>query len=249
MNNNHITLLLANYNNGEYLEECMNSILNQTSNRWNVLIVDDKSTDNSSEIYKKYENNDNIEIIFNEQNLGYIGSLKKLIDASPSDIVGILDPDDKLELDCIEKVMDYYDKHIDAGFVYTNFWFCDENMNKTNKGFCKKIPEGKTNLDMNKVSHLKTFKKSVYYKTEGYDELIKYAEDKDLVFKMEEVTKLHFINECLYLYRKLPQSQSNGAKSRQSYRSFKLAERLARKRRGIPTLKDKVIDFINKLKK
>jgi hypothetical protein len=49
------------------------------------------------------------------------------------------------------------------------------------------IPQGKTNLHRSRVSHLKTFRKRVYEKTEGYDESILYAEDKDLTYKMEEV--------------------------------------------------------------
>lgn len=243
-----ISILIANYNNGQYLEECLTSLLNQTCDRWQAIILDDKSSDNSRDIYEKYHGSEKIKIYYNETNLGYIGSLKKLIELADSDIVGILDPDDKLDERCVEKVIKYYDDHPDAEFVYTNFWYCDSDLKIKNKGFCKKIPEGKTCLDCNCISHFKTFRKRAYYRTEGYDERIKYAEDKDLVFKLEEVAKPHFIDECLYFYRIKKQSQSRGTNEKISYRNFQLAKRLARKRRGIQTLSDKFLEFIEKLK-
>jgi len=229
-----MSILIANYNNGNYLEECINSVLSQTSTNWELYIVDDGSSDNSKEIYEKYLSNPKIQVSYNEQNIGYTRTLKKLISLASSDIVGILDADDKLDKTTIEKVLNKYSKYNNAGFVYTNFWFCNHEMNITDIGFCKPIPKGETNLDRNCVSHFKTFRKSVYEKTDGYDETILYAEDKDLVFKIEEVTRLHFINEPLYYYRELENSESHGSKGDTSFKSFQRAKGNAYKRRGIP---------------
>jgi len=248
MEKEYITILIANYNNGEYLEECVESLLSQTSDRWKAIIVDDKSSDNSFEIYKKYQNHEKIKIYYNQQNIGYIGTLKKLIELSESDIVGILDPDDKLDETCLEKTLNFYDSNPEAEFVYTNFWFCDINLKIKNKGYCKKIPEGKTNLECDCISHFKTFRKRAYYRTEGYDEKIKYAEDKDLTFKLEEVAKPYFIDECLYFYRVKKQSQSRGTNEQLSYKNFQLAKKLARKRRGQENLKDKIENIIDKIR-
>ena len=49
------SVLVANYNNGRYLEECLKSIFNQTYKNWEIIIVDDFSTDNSHDVYKKYQ--------------------------------------------------------------------------------------------------------------------------------------------------------------------------------------------------
>ena len=237
--NNHngekISILVANYNNGKYLRECIDSVINQTSNNWLLYIRDDASTDNSKKIYSEYENHPQIKILFNEKNLGYIKTLKELIEDAETDIVGILDADDKLDKTAVEKVLRKYRIHYFAGFVYTNFWYCDEKMNIKRPGFCKPLPKGYTNLETLSTSHFKTFRKSVYYKTEGYDEEILYAEDKDLVYKMEEVTRLHMVNEPLYYYRELEVSESHGGKkSKLSKKNFLLARKKAFKRRGLP---------------
>lgn len=226
-----ITLLMANYNNGQYLEQCLESILDQTSPWWKLIIADDQSTDNSEDIYQKYLHYPQIIILFNQQNLGYIKTLKKLIREADTDIVGIVDPDDKLEKNCVKKVLEYYHQIPDTGFLYTNFWYCDENLTVEKKGYCRAIPKDKTALQYDWVSHFKTFRKSVYEKTSGLDESIIYAEDKDLVLKMEEVTDLHFLDLELYYYRVKPDSQSHGKKRKISKRNYKKAKRRARFRR------------------
>ncbi len=233
-NSEKISILVANYNNGKYLEECIDSVLTQTSDSWELYIVDDGSTDNSKEIYDKYFTHPKIHITYNTQNIKYTGTLKKLITLASTDIVGILDADDKLDKTCVEKVLNKYSKYHKAGFVYTNFWFCDVNMKIKNLGFCKPIPKGYTNLDSLSTSHFKTFRKSIYEKTDGYDESILYAEDKDLVYKMEEVTRLHFVNEPLYLYREYETSISRGDNGKIGELNYKRARENAYKRRGIP---------------
>ncbi len=226
-----ITFLIANYNNGKYLDDCIDTLLNQTDTNWRAIILDDCSPDNSDQYYAKYRNESRISFYYNQYNLGYIGSLKRLIDLAETEIVAILDPDDALELTAVEKFRHAYKDNPGCGFVYSNFWFCDENLNIKRKGFSKKIPDGKTNLDVNNVSHLKSFKRSDYFKTEGYDLSIIFAEDKDLIFKLEEVTSFYFIDEQLYLYRELPDSQSHGRNKKLSKRSYLKARKKAKWRR------------------
>ena len=48
-----VSILIANYNNGEYFADCYNSLINQTYDNWEVIIIDDGSTDDSLEIIQK----------------------------------------------------------------------------------------------------------------------------------------------------------------------------------------------------
>ncbi len=229
-----ISIIIATYNNGKYLDECIKSVISQTSNNWELYIVDDGSSDNSKDIYDKYYSNAKIHIASNKQNIKYASSLKKLINLASTDIVGILDASDKLHETAIEKVLDKYNKYYKAGFVYTNFWFCDKNINITKDGFCKPIPNGFTNLNHLYTSSFITFRKSVYSKTDGFDESILFAEDIDLVLKMEEVTRLHCVNEPLYYLRDdKTVSQKIQAKF-QRFKSIKKAKENAYKRRDLP---------------
>ncbi|MFA7245499.1 MAG: glycosyltransferase [Candidatus Magasanikbacteria bacterium] len=206
------SILMANYNNAKYLKQAIESVLNQTYINWELIIVDDCSVDNSVDIIKKYLKDSRIIFLKHKKNIGYVGVLKKMISLASSDLIGILDSDDALKKKAVEEVVSCYLKMPEIGMVYTQFQYCDKDLNPVKNGYCQEVSISKSTLDCDVVSHFKTFKKSVYLKTEGYNEFIIYAEDKDLVFKLEEVTKMFFLDKILYDYRVLENSQGNDKK-------------------------------------
>ena len=229
-----ITYLVANYNNEKYLEDCLLSLKSQTCDRWQCVICDDKSTDRSVEIIKAHAH-PAIRLLGNETNIGYIKTLKRLIREAPSDIVGILDSDDALEEDATARVLEVYDNNENAGFVYSKFWVMSEDMKH------KVLEAGMDNSRMcgcsallYHLSHLKTFRKSIYYQTSGLDDGMLYAEDRDLIYKLEEVSYPIFVNKALYKYRLTSDSQSRDpAKKKIGIQNHRKAVRNALRRRKI----------------
>jgi len=200
------SIVMANYNNEKYIAEAIESVLNQTFTDWELIIVEDCSADNSPNIIKKYLNDMRIKLIQHEKNRGYTAALKTGIANVRSEYFGIFDSDDCLQPHAVETMHAYHVKFPNCGLIYSQFAYCHQDLIKRCVGFCDKIPTDKTALDVNVVSHFKTFKLHDYLKTSGYDENILYAEDVDIVYKMEEVTSLKFVDKCLYLYRELPTS-------------------------------------------
>lgn len=203
------SVLMANYNNGEFVGKAIQSIMDQTFQDWELVVVDDASTDNSVELIKKYLKDKRIRFFKNESNIGYISTLNKMVYESFSDIFGILDSDDALIKNALEVMYNAHITNPDCGFIYSQFMYCDVELNPYKEGCCQPVPKEGTNLRCNCVSAFRTFKKRDYFKTEGFSEDILGAEDKDIIFKMEEVTKLLFVNEILYMYRVLPDSQAH----------------------------------------
>ena len=204
-----ITYLVANYNNARYLEDCLRSLKSQTCDRWQCLVCDDASTDDSVAIIKKHANY-KIRLLQNSANVGYIGTLKRMIAAAPSDIVGILDSDDALTEDATACVLQAYADN-NTGFVYSRFVHTDENLRRLpGKSGVPNADSGKhweLLLTIGNVSAIRTFRKSLYYRTSGLDENMLYSEDRDLVYKLEEATRPVFIDKVLYIYRILGNSQ------------------------------------------
>lgn len=204
-----ITYLIANYNNGNYIRDCIASLQEQTVPHWRCLIADDQSTDDSRAIIQPFLC-DKIQLLTNTENIGYIRTLMRLLAQADTDIVGILDPDDALYPETTALVLRAYREHPEAGLVYTNYDFYNKELKaKTGLGFSAAIPAGESSLLGGFVGHLMSFRRTAYAKTRGLDPTLLYAEDRDLVYKLEEVTTFVFINRALYKYRYVPHSQSH----------------------------------------
>jgi glycosyltransferase involved in cell wall biosynthesis/predicted SAM-dependent methyltransferase len=226
------SILMANFNNGKLIAQAVASVLNQTLKDWELIIIDDCSTDDSVDVINRFLTDGRIRLIRHDTNKGYVAVLKTAIAAVKSELFGILDSDDCLAAHAVETMYRHHILSPDCGFIYSQFIHCDENLRSKQLGFCRAIPAGKTTLDMQAVSHFKTFKLRDYLKTSGFDESMRYAEDKDIIYKMEEVTQLKFVDDCLYLYRDLPHSQSHDAhKAAIGLESVKRAKSAALQRR------------------
>jgi glycosyltransferase involved in cell wall biosynthesis len=248
---NKITYLIANYNTAQYIADCIESLNEQSVEHWQAIICDDASSDNSIDVINSTLNNkkltEKITLIKNSKNLGYIATLKRLINEADTNIIGILDSDDALMPEATAEVLSIYDAHENYGFVYTDMQSYDEQLKikYLHNNYCSMKPNDKTSLLTGTVSHLKTFKKSDYFKTPGLDESILYAEDRDLVYMMEEVTDFYFINKRLYKYRIRPDSQTSGDKLITGFHSHVNARKKALKRREISGIDLLVHNFIN----
>ena len=227
------SILMANYNNGKYIEEAIDSVLNQTFQDWELIIVDDCSTDDSLEKIKPYLKDTRVRLLKNDVNLGKIDTLKKMVYESKAEIFGELDSDDALYSDAIEIMYNAHQEHSDCGLIYSQFVYCDPELNPKKKGYCCALPTNKTSLHCDCVSAFRTFKKTDYFKTEGWvGEELYAAEDKDIILKMEEVTKLFYVDKILYKYRFLPYSLSrNPLKKRIGQIDYILVKYNAYKRR------------------
>lgn len=203
---------MANFNNGKYLEQAIESVCKQSRKDWELLLIDDASTDNSRQIIELYCNDERIKLFYNEKNIGYIGSLQKIIFIAEAEIVGVLDSDDALTQNALENVLKVYENNKNCRFLYSQFAYCDKNLNFIKRGRCKKIPTESCELFERCISAFRTFKKELYFEVGGFDKKSIYAEDRDLYYKFEEVTKPFFLDEILYYYRVLPSSQSHDSR-------------------------------------
>lgn len=92
--NELISVVLPVYNGEKYLAEAIESILNQTYKNFEFIIVDDGSKDNSLEIIKKYEKQDNRIVVISRENRGLIATLNEGIEKSNGKFIARMDQDD-----------------------------------------------------------------------------------------------------------------------------------------------------------
>ena len=143
--NKKVSIIIPIYNTGKYLEECLDSVVNQTYKNLEIILINDGSKDNSLEICKKYETIDNRIIVIDKENSGVSNTRNVGIQASTGEFITFVDSDDWLELDAIETMVNCINKHnVDA--VRTNFAINNE------VGKIPKKLEGK--IDKEKINEL-----------------------------------------------------------------------------------------------
>jgi len=221
MNNNpSFSVLIANYNNGSYIDECIQSVYRQAYSNWEIIIVDDCSTDNSSDHYKKYTDDKRIKIFFNDQNRGCGYTKRKCVEYSSGMICGFLDPDDTLTPDALEEVVKTLKQNPDCSMVHSKFFYCDENLNRQKEYLgAENVPENISdffNLD-GRITHFVAFKRESYNKTVGIDPFLIRAVDQDLYLKLYETGKCIFIDKALYNYRVHNKGISTNTNARKAY--------------------------------
>ncbi|MEN6379639.1 MAG: glycosyltransferase family 2 protein [Methanofastidiosum sp.] len=125
-----ISVILPVYNSTKYLEECIDSILNQTFDNFELIIIDDLSTDNSREIItrKKRENN-RIVFIKNKKNLGTAGARNKGLEKANGRYIAMMDSDDISLPNRLEKQFSFLEENKDYFLIGSSGIRIDENGN------------------------------------------------------------------------------------------------------------------------
>ena len=137
MKNSKIDILLATYNGEKYLEEQLDSILNQTYENFRLLISDDGSKDNTRKILEKYSKKDNrIILFFQEKNLGVIKNFEFLLRKVENKYYMFSDQDDIWKKNKIEKSIIKLEE-TNSDLVYSDLEVVDENLNIIYKSYWK----------------------------------------------------------------------------------------------------------------
>ncbi len=204
------SLLIANYNNGQFFKDCYDSIMVQTYNNWEAIIVDDGSTDNSEQIIKNIiGSNERFKFYKNDKNYGCGYTKRRCAELATGEICAFLDPDDALLPVALERMEIGYKNDPEVVLIHSSLFYCNEALDKV-KEYTQAAAVNNSDMNFFNSDHSVTafaaFSRKAYLTTEGIDAYIKKAVDQDLYLKMFETGKFHFINEPLYLYRR----HSNG---------------------------------------
>lgn len=239
------SILVANFNNGKFFKTCYDSLLLQTYYNWEVIILDDCSTDDSKNIIKKIIGSDHrFKLYENNKNYGVGFTKAKLIELAKGDICGFVDPDDAISPDALSSSINTFKKNHDIVLTYSRFVKCDENLNPIH---ISKISKKIINYDPYffncpvQIVNFVTFRKKIYNDTSKIDTSLKIAEDQDLYLKLYEKGKFKFINKVHYYYRMHEGGISQNANKEKSKEYFAKVIFNTIKRRNIKKINGKSI--------
>jgi glycosyltransferase involved in cell wall biosynthesis len=196
-----ITVLMTVYNGEKYLREAIDSILNQTFTDFELLIINDGSTDNTPEILRSYDD-PRIEIVRNFENLGRPKSLNIGLGLAKGEYIAIMDADDISFPDRFTKEVNYLDNNPDVAMVGTGRENIDENGKLIDVFIPPKIVSVERLLKANPFQHSSViFRKEIIIEAGNYCNLMQGTEDFYLWLKLIRNHHLHNIPEVLGKYR------------------------------------------------
>lgn len=128
-----VSIIVPNYNHEKYLIKRLESIINQTFQDFEIILLDDCSLDNSKELLLKYANNSKItHCVINEVNSGNtFVQWNKGIFLAKGKYIWIAESDDFSEVTFLEEIVNYFDVNKDLTLVYCQSTRADENNNIT----------------------------------------------------------------------------------------------------------------------
>lgn len=134
-NNPLVSVIVPVYNVEQYLDECLNSIRQQTYENLEIIVVEDCSTDKSLEVLSKHLNDQRIKLIRHEKNSGLSAARNTGIDAAKGDYIMFVDSDDHIHNNLIQLCLDNTSKkELDfIVFDFQSFYDGDKIDNKLNK--------------------------------------------------------------------------------------------------------------------
>lgn len=195
-----VSIIMPSYNTGAFIEDSIQSVLNQTYSNWELIIVDDCSTDNTLEILEKI-NDDRIIILKNDRNSGAAVSRNKALRKAKGQWVAFLDSDDLWHPEKLEKQIAFM-KANKYYFSYTNYEEIDMEGNKT--GVKVTGPKKITKTGM--FNYCWPGCLTVMYDVEkvGLIQIkdIKKNNDYAMWLKVCKKVDCYLLEECLALYRK-----------------------------------------------
>lgn len=112
-----MSVVLSVYNGGAYLAEAVESVLSQTYADFELVAIDDGSTDGSGAVLDGYAERDGRVRVLHQENRGLIASLNRGVEASRGALVARMDADDVALPDRLQKQVDYLDQHPEVGLL------------------------------------------------------------------------------------------------------------------------------------
>jgi glycosyltransferase involved in cell wall biosynthesis len=135
-----ISIIIDNYNYARFLPDAINSALHQDYKNYEIIVVDDASTDNSREVILSYGNK--VKPVFQEKNSGQGAAFNAGFKASQGEIICLLDADDLFHADKLSIVKKTADENPDAVLIYNLGHYINKNQDALKGMFPKKIMHG-----------------------------------------------------------------------------------------------------------
>tara|TARA_B110000971_G_scaffold193812_1_gene206988 strand:+ start:984 stop:1892 length:909 start_codon:yes stop_codon:yes gene_type:complete len=199
-----VSIILNCYNGEKYLHESLKSVKNQTYKNWELVFWDNKSTDNSKEIFKSFLKK-NFRYFMSQKHTSLYEARNLAIQKAKGQFIAFIDSDDTWNKDKLTLQMKYF-KDKEVAVVYGNLWLKKESFNEKKKHINYKIPDGYIHSNLINNYYVGILSSVIRRNCLGKSKKIfndKYniIGDYDLFLRLSKMYKFKAIQEPVATYR------------------------------------------------
>jgi len=205
-----ISICIPAYNNEGFIKETIESILNQTYKNFELIVVDDKSRDNTVKVVEEIKDA-RIKLFKNEKNLGMVGNWNRCLELANGEYVKLICADDILYPDCVAKEVKVLEHYPNVNMVVSNTALVNNDGKKTGefrRYFKKGVVKGKEVVKMSLLiqnffgAPVNTmFRKKALEKSGKFDIDFTYILDFDLWIRIAALGDIYILKETLNGFR------------------------------------------------
>lgn len=204
-----ISIIIPVYNvERTYLSKCLDSILNQSYQNFEVCIADDCSTNiETKQVLQEYVELDNrIKVLFRKDNGHISAATNSALTLAEGEFIGLMDNDDELAPQALNEIVRVLNENKDLDFIYTDEDKIDLYGNRSDPQFKPDFTLEKL-YGGNYICHFNVIRKSIMDKIGGFRRGYEGAQDFDLFLRISSITdKFYHIAKILYHWRMIPGS-------------------------------------------
>jgi len=223
-----VSVILPTFNGMRYIRKAIDSVLSQTYNNIELIVVVDGSTDDTASILNQYTD-PRLKIIFHQTNQGLPQALNTGFAYSTGDYLTWTSDDNRYIAQAIAVMVEYLEIHSDVAFVYAPYWEIGENEDTMR---LKKVWPSDMILNFNPVGPCFLYHRYVYEEIGEYDTSTFLFEDYDYWLRISQKFKIKSLAEPLYYYR-LHKNALTGQPG-VIHKRWRLGTRMKRERFGLP---------------
>lgn len=200
-----VSVIIPTYNRAHLIGRAIQSVLNQSYQDFEIIVVDDGSTDDTEEVIKEFQEQDKrIRCIRHEKNKGAAAARNTGITAAKGEYIAFQDSDDEWFSKKLEKQMNVFaTAPVEVGVVYTSFWRIEKDKKNYIPSSWVTQKEGKIHKELLKGNFVTTqsivTRKECFEKSGMFDESLPRLQDWELVIRLSKYYDFKCVDEPLLI--------------------------------------------------
>lgn len=224
------SVIIPVYNSEKFLKECLESVINQTFKDFEVICINDGSTDRSKDILEEYADNDNRIKVYSQENKGAGAARNHGMELAEGKYIIFLDSDDILSQNALSSVWEFFEKHYEIDVVSIPIFFFNEKNHSLNYKFNLKEDTKNRIIDLSEnPDAVQSSINSAFIRADSIGDLkfdTGLPSDEGLIFINEILLskkRIGLVKDCEYLFRRANKdSLTKTAKDKKSFYAYRI---------------------------